>query len=790
MLSSTQSPSIISMSSNGSYTFIFPTEKEALSFLTDINLESKIGEEGADKASLSYGFVLAPDQWNNARDTIRSLMRSSAPLDTFAENYIIKTLRCDESSFFLDFIDSVTGGEKKPLRLGDKGKFTVTGEGIFKRKTVKDDEYPDVPRKTSQYTPLEKAGYSKAQSVSLCAPDYSSPAYGLGMPRENVLVGVALGLKDNVLLTHRNYIHDVLSTGRPYEFETKGDAENYFIQNKGRILFPAHELQYFIHAIKQHPQDYNEMLARLRWTNQECKIIIARDTFESRLQAIEHARLLKKCLLRKNKINQNDSLSIIYYLPNTSLHLKSYTAEEQALDTIEAKRIYADKQQRHDRYNEALFQFLFAMSEVALKGALEELHEGKPLLWHILGKGLVHIAQSIVDKLGCDLYDMLAKTQNILSEFQEEAVYRLVKSGEDEVAVKYITAYQGTIAALNNFNKSSDQYDSETIAHLAVRLGKPAILHALHQHKVDFNKARKKDVVSMGGFPCTLDENITPLHLAASRGLTAMAACLVQLGCRWEEVTENGKSCLDLGVEESHVDIVELFIRQGGDLNVIGDAEPPLLAAAGMGNVKMVEYLLKKGAGINKKGPKGENALYKAVDYKKIKVLLFLLENGAEVNTLIYHNKFRPTVTTPLQAAIEDEFQDDDTCKIITLLFQHGADVHYKPTEPLLEGAVLRNPLMAAAVHDDIGFAQMVVDKKIDINAVDNEGNTAVHYAMYYRALSLLEFLIDHHADLHIQNNLGSAAVQVASSSSCLAMLTKALANEPTPDTTQNEFKR
>lgn len=50
------------------------------------------------------------------------------------------------------------------------------------------------------------------------------------------------------------------------------------------------------------------------------------------------------------------------------------------------------------------------------------------------------------------------------------------------------------------------------------------------------------------------------------------------------------------------------------------------------------------------------------------------------------------------------------------------------------------------------------------MNTVDNEGNTAAHYAAMHDHGDILEALLAHGTDLGIQNNIGQTVFDVAAS--------------------------
>lgn len=62
----------------------------------------------------------------------------------------------------------------------------------------------------------------------------------------------------------------------------------------------------------------------------------------------------------------------------------------------------------------------------------------------------------------------------------------------------------------------------------------------------------------------------------------------------------------------------------------------PLIAASGRNNLEMVKLLVKNGANINYTNPNDEDALSLATLFKKYDIVLYLLQQGADCNKVLY----------------------------------------------------------------------------------------------------------------------------------------------------------
>ncbi len=98
----------------------------------------------------------------------------------------------------------------------------------------------------------------------------------------------------------------------------------------------------------------------------------------------------------------------------------------------------------------------------------------------------------------------------------------------------------------------------------------------------------------------------------------------------------------------------------------------------------------------------------------------------------------------------------------LTQLLEDGADPNARSdagTTPLLEAAQRGSWLSAA---------RLLIKHKADLNAVDADGNTALHHAALFRDRTrkglprLTKLLIKNNADLDIRNNAGESARDIA----------------------------
>jgi len=81
---------------------------------------------------------------------------------------------------------------------------------------------------------------------------------------------------------------------------------------------------------------------------------------------------------------------------------------------------------------------------------------------------------------------------------------------------------------------------------------------------------------------------------------------------------------------------IDFHLKNQADINAITGYENPLMFAVRNGDIKMTQYLIDRGADINRKITIGDRTpLYNAIMYGKTDIVKFLLDKGADPNVLV-----------------------------------------------------------------------------------------------------------------------------------------------------------
>jgi len=210
------------------------------------------------------------------------------------------------------------------------------------------------------------------------------------------------------------------------------------------------------------------------------------------------------------------------------------------------------------------------------------------------------------------------------------------------------------------------------------------------------------------------DHGWTPLTWAALEGrLPILEYCVTDLMMVVDQTTEKGETLLQKAAVNGHLEVCEFLVTNSCKVNQ-SDAEQqtPLMWAAGAGRDKVVEYFIKQDAKVEGESRSGKTALHFASTFGHI--------------------------------AIADALIDDK-----------GAGG--KKGEALLakQDEQGQSALMLAVSSGRYDMAMLLLEKKCAVDKVNKRGMTALAIAAEQQQLDCCKLLINHKADLYIQDENG-----------------------------------
>ena len=172
-------------------------------------------------------------------------------------------------------------------------------------------------------------------------------------------------------------------------------------------------------------------------------------------------------------------------------------------------------------------------------------------------------------------------------------------------------------------------------------------------------------------------------------------------------------------VQLNRIDLVEMDLKYGVDINFRDGAATALTAAASKGYLDMVKYLIARGADINLKTHTDDSVLFCAVRYQRQEVIRYLVEElHCDPNE---KNMYGWTSLTA--AALNHD------CQTMGYLLAHGADINAADQEGCsVLMAVLANQCMPQLQR--LKTLRFLVQNGADIHCCDRQGRNVLFYAV------------------------------------------------------------
>ena len=246
----------------------------------------------------------------------------------------------------------------------------------------------------------------------------------------------------------------------------------------------------------------------------------------------------------------------------------------------------------------------------------------------------------------------------------------------------------------------------------------------------------------------------TPLLFVARNGDVETARTLVAAGASVLDTAASGNSALVIAAHSGHTPLGIYLLEQGADPNAADGGYTALHAAVLRGELDLIEALLEHGADPNTRLERGTPGRRFSADYG-----------------------FRHQLVGATAFWLAAQYGD---LPILRVLAEHGADARMTPLSgvPTLKAAMGASPkgysenrrnragLPPSDPIDEeqttLELARTIVEQGVDVNATDENGNTALHDAVRRGFGTVIELLAARGADLDIANAEGQTALALA----------------------------
>ncbi|OXU20262.1 hypothetical protein TSAR_004779 [Trichomalopsis sarcophagae] len=237
----------------------------------------------------------------------------------------------------------------------------------------------------------------------------------------------------------------------------------------------------------------------------------------------------------------------------------------------------------------------------------------------------------------------------------------------------------------------------------------------------------------------------TPLHMAISQKNLETINLLLDRDADVNYVNGNKESSLHLACREDSAEVVKMLIEYKAKINVkTKDNITPLHIAVRNGNIEIVEYLLICGAETDCQDNQGKIPLQLAVEQRHVQIVDRLLERDPTADSVNNRKAFK-------KALLEYGLRSDiykcfvrrgfvpTPAEISEVAFAAVTKGYFHIVESLLEMKCEDN-LLLFTTRNDIGdtllhsatktrqhdIVRLLISRKADVHAINNEGNTPI----------------------------------------------------------------
>jgi ankyrin repeat protein len=324
------------------------------------------------------------------------------------------------------------------------------------------------------------------------------------------------------------------------------------------------------------------------------------------------------------------------------------------------------------------------------------------------------------------------------------------------VAIKHNHLFETQVLLSSTHNLNQQNQEGDTTLMLAIRLGHLHAARELICYPLNLLVANKRQ------------ENVFSLlhqqgyrqsdqHFLLAR---AMIAALLNMPAHYLNVKIDGENTLlclvaDLG----EVTAIRKLITAGADANISnGFGDTPLMVAIKQNRLFEATALLAPTANINQQNQAGDTALILAIRLGHIQIARALMHYPC--NLLVINKNRESAFSLLAQQGYRQTYQHFLLTKKMLLAVEQRYPFLM---EQKLDGI---NTLFCLAVEiGEIELIKRLLDKGVNLNGQNGEGNSPIMLAIKREQLELIYFLLSKYADLSLQNQQGKTAYTLAEES-------------------------
>ncbi|XP_075241022.1 transient receptor potential cation channel subfamily A member 1 homolog isoform X2 [Convolutriloba macropyga] len=275
---------------------------------------------------------------------------------------------------------------------------------------------------------------------------------------------------------------------------------------------------------------------------------------------------------------------------------------------------------------------------------------------------------------------------------------------------------------------------------------------ALHMASYKGNKAALVDLLECGAdIQCKDETDMTPLHMAASYGYFDICSILLEHGAAIYCLDQEQSTPLHLAASGDHVGISRILLEE-----------------AAKQEHNLVKQLLCA------TDTSSQTALHVAVDQNCLKTVEVLFEHGAEA-----HIRMEDNYNYPLHLAAQN-----GEMEMLELVFNQAKEQTHKQGSDILnvQNKGFETPLHKAASYNREKAIEFLLQNGANIDAVDEDGYTALLVAAYKGHEAVTEQLLNAKADASVVDSLGKNLLHMVAETESVPLAKKLLEKSDVKD--------
>lgn len=279
----------------------------------------------------------------------------------------------------------------------------------------------------------------------------------------------------------------------------------------------------------------------------------------------------------------------------------------------------------------------------------------------------------------------------------------------------------------------------QTLLHRAIDENKESTAIFLIRSKCDLDSPRQPGPNGEGGDEAK--DKSSPLHLCCLWGLVEVLKTLIGHGANVNALDAENATPLHVAIRNRQEEIITILLCHPGiDLKLRDKAgDTPFAVALKLRNHKTAQRILNYlPYAAEQMDSKGRNFLHLAIINDDLESVLFLLSIQVDVNSRVHD----ASQSTPMHLAVVSKVE-----MIVRNLILAEARLNERD-------AYQKTPLHVAAERGNLCTLSILLQNGIDYNAVDGEGNNALHIAVRAGHLGIVRELL-------VQSRINAEAVNL-----------------------------